>query len=153
MTTKTWKYYWEDFPVGKVREFGNYTVSAEEIIDFAKKFDPQYFHVDEEAAKKSFFKGLCASGWHTSAMAMRMICDSYLLDSASLGSPGIDELRWTKPVYANDTLRLKMTVVEQRPSKSRPEMGSILSRWEVFNQKDELVMHMTGWGMFKKRES
>lgn len=145
------RWYFEDLPPGFVLEAKGPTVKAEDIIDFAKKFDPQYFHVDEEAAKQSFFKGLCASGWHTSAMAMRMICDAYLLDSASLGSPGIDELRWTKPVYANDTLRLKMTVLEQRPSKSRPEMGSILSRWDIFNQKDELVMHMTGWGMFKKR--
>ena len=84
---------------------------------------------------------------------MRMVCDGYLLDAASLGSPGVDEVRWLLPVFAGDTLRLKMTVKEARPSRSRPDQGSILSRWEVFNQKSELVMHMTGWGMFKKRSA
>ncbi|MFO0600810.1 MAG: MaoC family dehydratase [Myxococcaceae bacterium] len=145
------RWYFEDFTPGFTLELDGPTVKAEDIIEFAKKYDPQFFHVDAEAAKSSFFGGLCASGWHTSAMCMRMMCDSYLLDSASLGSPGIDELRWTKPVFAGDTLKLKMTVLEQRPSKSRPEMGSVLSTWEVFNQKGERVMHMKGWGMFGKR--
>lgn len=145
------RWYFEDFTPGFTLEAKGPTVSAEEIIDFAKKFDPQYFHTDPEAAKTSFLGGLCASGWHTSAMSMRMMCDLYLLDSASLGSPGIDELRWTKPVYVGDTLSLKMVVLEQKPSRSRPEMGSIRSKWEVFNQKGEVVLHMTGWGMFGKR--
>jgi acyl dehydratase len=82
---------------------------------------------------------------------MRMMCDAYLLDSASLGSPGIDELRWVKPVFAGDTLAMKMVVLEAKPSRSRPEMGAIKSRWEVLNQHGELVMHMTGWGLFGKR--
>jgi acyl dehydratase len=145
------RWYFEDFTPGFVLEGKGPTVEAADIIDFAKKFDPQYFHVDEQAAKASFFGALCASGWHTSALCMRMMCDAYLLDSASLGSPGIDELRWTRPVFAGDTLRMKMTVVEQKPSRSRPELGSVLAKWEVFNQKDELVMHMTGWGMFARR--
>jgi acyl dehydratase len=147
------RWYFEDLTPGLIVEANGPTVTAGEIIDFAKKFDPQYFHVDAEAAKKSPFGKLIASGWHTSALCMRMVCDGYLLDAASIGSPGIDELRWTKPVFAGDTLRLKMTVLEQRPSKSRPEQGSILSKWEVFNQNDEPVMHMTGWGMFKKRNA
>lgn len=145
------RWYFEDFTPGFVLEAPGPTVKADDVVDFAKKFDPQFFHVDAEAAKSSFFGALCASGWHTAAMCMRMMCDSFLLDSASLGSPGVDELRWTKPVFVGDTLRLKVTVLEQKPSRSRPEMGSVQSRFEVFNQKDELVMHMTAWSMFKKR--
>lgn len=145
------RWYFEDFTPGRVMEANGPTVAAEDIIDFARKFDPQYFHVDPEAAKASPFGQLIASGWHTASLCMRMVCDGYLLDAASLGSPGIDELRWTRPVFAGDTLRLKMTVMEQRPSRSRPEQGSVLSRWEVLNQNGEQVMHMTGWGMFKKR--
>ncbi len=145
------RWYFEDLTPGFVLEARGPTLTAEEIIDFAKKFDPQYFHVDPEAAKRSPFGQLAASGWHTSALCMRMICDAYLLDAASLGSPGVDELRWTRPVFAGDTLRLKMTVIEQRASRSKPGQGSILSKWELFNQKDEPVMHMTGWGMFAKR--
>ena len=147
------RWYFEDLPVGHVMEAPGPTVTAEEIIDFAKKFDPQYFHVDPEAAKKSPFGQLAASGWHTSAICMRMVCDALLLDSSSVGSPGVDELRWTRPVFAGDTLRLKIIVQESRPSRSKPDQGSVLSRWEVYNQKDELVMHMTGWGMFKKRNA
>ena len=147
------RWYFEDLKPGFVLDVQGPVVTAEEIIDFAKKFDPQYFHVDPEAAKKSPFGQLIASGWHTTAMCMRMVCDGYLLDAASLGSPGMDEVRWVLPVFAGDTLKLKMTVKESRPSRSRPDQGSILSRWEVFNQKSELVMHMTGWGMFKKRNA
>lgn len=145
------RWYFEDFSPGFVLEADGPTVTAEEIVAFARQYDPQPFHVDPEAAKSSLFGGLCASGWHTASLCMRMMCDAYLLDAASLGSPGIDELRWTKPVFAGDRLKWKMTVLEQRPSRSRPEMGSVLSKWEVFNQKGEPVMHMTGWGMFKKR--
>jgi acyl dehydratase len=147
------RWAFEDFTPGLVLEAQGPTVTADAIVAFAKQFDPQYFHVDAEAAKRSLFGGLCASGWHTAAMCMRMMCDAYLLDSTSLGSPGVDELRWTKPVMVGDTLRWKMTVLEQRPSRSKPHMGSVLSRWEVFNQRDELVMHMTGWGMFGKRHA
>jgi acyl dehydratase len=136
MTTKTYKYYWEDFPVGKVREFGNYTVSAEEIIDFAKKFDPQPFHLSEEAGKASLFGGLCASGWHTCAMAMRMMCDEFLLDTASLGSPGLENIRWIKPVRPGDTLHVRSVVLEARPMESKPHVGLVLVRWEVLNQKE-----------------
>lgn len=145
------RYFFEDFTPGLVLETQGPTVTAEAIIDFGRQFDPQPFHTDPEAAKGSFLGGLCASGWHTAALCMRMVCDGYVLDSASLGSPGVDELRWVKPVYPGDTLRLVTTVLEQRPSKSRPEMGSVRSRWEVFNQKGELVMHMTGWALFQKR--
>lgn len=145
------RWYLEDFPVGHTLELAGPTVTADAIIAFARQFDPQPFHLEEAAAQKTPLKHLCASGWHTAAMCMRMMCDAYLLDSASLGSPGIDELRWTKPVYVGDTLRMKMLVLEVRPSQSKPTMGSIKSKWEVFNQHGETVMHMTGWGMFGKR--
>lgn len=147
------RWYFEDLQPGFTLEAQGPTVSAHEIVEFAQKYDPQPFHVDAAAAQKSIFGQLCASGWHTAALCMRMMCDAYLLDAASLGSPGVDELRWTKPVFAGDTLRWKMTVLEQRPSKSKPQMGSVLSKWEVFNQHGDLVMHMTGWGLFGKRHA
>lgn len=145
------RWYFEDLTPGLTLEFAGPTVTAEEIIAFAKQFDPQYFHVDAEAAKRSTFGALAASGWHTASLTMRMACDGYLLDSTSLGSPGLDELKWTKPVYAGDTLRLKTTILEAKPSRSKPDRGAVQSRWEVFNQKGELVMHVTSWGLFGKR--
>lgn len=145
------RWYFEDLTPGLTLEFAGPTVTAEAIIGFARQFDPQYFHVDAEAAKRSNFGALAASGWHTASLTMRMACDGYLLDSTSLGSPGLDELKWTKPVYAGDTLRLKTTILEARPSRSKPDRGAVLSRWEVFNQKGELVMHVTSWGLFGKR--
>lgn len=147
------RFAFEDFTPGFVLEAQGPTVTAEAIVAFAKQFDPQYFHVDAEAAKQSLFGGLCASGWHTAALTMRMMVDAYMKDSTSLGSPGIDELRWVKPVMAGDTLRCTMTVLEQRPSRSKPTLGSVRSKWEVFNQRGELVMHMTSWGLFGKRDA
>lgn len=147
------RWFFEDFTVGFTRSAQGPTVTAESIKAFAGEFDPQPFHLDEEAAKSSLFGALCASGWHTAALCMRMLCDAYLIDSASLGSPGIDELRWVKPVFAGDTLSVKMTVLDSRPSRSRPTIGSVRSRWDVYNQKNELVMHMTGWGLFARRGS
>ncbi|OGA34783.1 MAG: dehydratase [Betaproteobacteria bacterium RIFCSPLOWO2_12_FULL_64_23] len=147
----SYKYYWEDFYPGQVLEAGSASLSAEEIIEFGKKYDPQPFHIDEEQAKQSVFGGLIASGWQTASLCMRLICDLYLLEAASLGSPGIDELRWVKPVYPGDTLHLKSTVLETRASASRPDMGTVRSRSEVYNQHGELVMHMSGVGMFRRR--
>jgi len=149
----SYKYYWEDFYPGQVLETGGHSLSEEEIIDFARKYDPQPFHVNLEMAKQSYFGGLIASGWQTASICMRMICDLYLLESASLGSPGIDELRWVKPVRPGDTLSLKATVLETRASASRPEMGTMRACSEVYNQHGELVMHMTGVGMFRRRNS
>ena len=145
------KYYWEDFYPGQVLETGGYSLSEEEIIEFAEKYDPQPFHTDREKAKQTFFGGLIASGWQTASLCMRMICDLYLLEAASLGSPGIDELRWVKPVRPGDTLHLKVTVLETRASTSRPDMGTMRARSEVCNQHGELVMHMSGVGMFRRR--
>jgi len=126
-------------------------LTRESIMEFARRYDPQPFHVDEEAAKQSTYGGLIASGWHTVSLAMRMICDAYLLDAASLGSPGVNEVRWLKPVRPGDAIRLRMTVLEAKPSKSKPDRGTVLHRWEVFNQKDETVMTMEGYGMFRRR--
>jgi acyl dehydratase len=146
-----YKYYWEDFKAGEVLQLGEKRVDKEEIIAFAKQFDPQPFHVDEAAAKASMYGGLIASGWHTVALVMRMMCDSYMLDSASLGSPGVENLKWLKPVRPGDTLRAQRTTLEVRASASRPEMGLVKTRWEVFNQTGEPVMTMEGYGMFGRR--
>ncbi|MDZ4380092.1 MAG: MaoC family dehydratase [Parvibaculum sp.] len=145
------KYFWEDFPVGETVEFGRKHVTKEEILEFASEFDSQPFHLDEEAAKQSILGGLCASGWHSCAMAMRMMCDGYILESTSLGAPGVDEVRWQKPVYVDDVIRLRRTCTERRASKSRPEMGLTKFRTEVLNQKDEIVMTMEGWAMYGRR--
>ncbi len=145
------KYYFEDFKVGETIEMGRRLVDRDEVVRFAKEFDPQPFHVDEAAAKESFFGGLIASGWHTVGMVMRMMCDNYLLDSASLGSPGVDHVKWLQPVRPGDTIRAMRTVLEARTSKSKPDIGIVKSRWAVYNQNDELVMTMEGYGMFRVR--
>ena len=144
--------FWEDFPVGQVREFGAYRVTREAVLAFAREFDPQPFHVDDTAAEAALFGRLAASGWHTCAMAMRMMCDSYLLDSASLGSPGLEKLQWLRPVYPGDTLHVRLEVLESRPLASRPGVGMIRSRWNVMNQADETVLAMEGFGMFRQRD-
>jgi acyl dehydratase len=149
--TRTHRLYWEDFPVGQKLEFGAMPVPREAVLEFARQFDPQPFHVDEAAARHSLFGGLCASGWHTCAMAMRMMCDAYLLDSSSLGSPGIDALRWHKPVFPGDTLRMQMDVTEARPMASKPHVGLVKAVWTVFNQQGDKVLTMEGWNMFGRR--
>jgi acyl dehydratase len=146
------RWYWEDFHVGSVREFGATKVTREDVVAFARQFDPQPFHMDDTAAEASLFGRLSASGWHTCAMAMRMMCDDYLLNAASLGSPGIDNLRWMKPVHPGDTLSIRLTVLESRPMASRPAVGLVSSKWEVMNQNRDVVLAMQGWGMFGRRE-
>lgn len=145
--------FWEDFEVGEVREFGAMTVRREDIVDFASRFDPQPFHLDEAAGRETPYGGQIASGWHTAALAMRMMCDEYLLDAASLGSPGLESLRWTAPVRPGDTLRMRLSVLGSRPLNSRPKVGLVETRWEVFNQRGELVLEMSGSGMFARREA
>jgi acyl dehydratase len=149
MTART--YYLEDFTPGMVLEFGGLKVTEEEIIGFARRYDPQPFHVDAEAGRTSIFGGLCASGWHTTAMMMRMWVDNFLSPEASLGSPGIDELRWLKPVFPGDRLRCRVEVLEMNPSRSRPFMGSVRQRTEVLNQKDEVVLRVIAIGLFRRR--
>jgi acyl dehydratase len=143
--------YWEDFPAGETVEMGSHTFDADDIIAFARQFDPQPFHVDPEAAKDSFFKGLIASGWHTCAVAMRLMVDKYVGRSASLGSPGLDNIRWLSPVRAGDTIHYRRTTTAVRPSESKPGIGLVHSRWEARNDRGELVMTMEGWGMFRRR--
>ena len=145
------KFYWDDFTIGHVWEFGDKLVTEEEIVRFAREFDPQPFHLDDDAAKQSLFGGLCASGWHTCAMAMRMMCDEILNRSTSLGSPGIDNIRWLKPVRPNDRLRLRLVVLDARPSSSRPKVGLVRTRWELINQLNEDVMQMESNAMFGRR--
>ncbi len=145
------KYYWEDLTVGSARDLGTTSLTAEEIKDFASKFDPQPFHLDEEAARHSMFGSLCASGWHTCAVAMGMTVRNFLSEAASLGSPGLESLKWLKPVYPGDMLHLRQLVLESRPLRSRPDVGLVRSRWEMSNQRGEPVMQMEGYGMFRRR--
>ena len=143
--------YFEDFPPGDVRESPARTVTRDEIIAFAREFDPQPFHIDEAAAKGTIYGGLIASGWHTIAIYMRLMWDSYLKDTMSLGSPGVDEVRWLKPVRPGDTIRARFTVLEAVPSRSKPDRGIVRSLSEVFNQHGEVVMTLRGLGMFGRR--
>jgi acyl dehydratase len=143
--------YFEDFVPGDVAEVGPVTVSEQEIVDFASRFDPQPFHTDPEAAKASPFGGLIASGWHTTALFMGMFVRGVLLDSASLGSPGIEELRWTAPVRPGDTLTGRSTVTEVRPSSKEPRRGTVFTSNEVFNQDGTLVMSFRARGFFARR--
>lgn len=146
------RYWWEDMTPGTVRQLGSVQVSAEDIIRFATQFDPQPFHLSEEAGRASVFGGLCASGWHTCSMAMRLMVDHFLSQSASLGSPGLESVKWLKPVYPGDTLRLEHHILESRPMNSRPDVGLVRTVWKMFNQKDEQVLHMEGYGMFRRRQ-
>ena len=132
--------YFEDYLEGDIHRCGSIAVEADEVIAFAKQFDPQAFHVDPDAAKLTPFGGLIASGWHTGALTMRLFADCYLTHVASLGSPGLDELRWVRPVRPGDTLSLQVTVLKAVPSKSKPDRGAVTSLVEVFNQAKELVM-------------
>jgi acyl dehydratase len=145
------KWYFEDFEVGKTIEVGTRTITEEEIIAFAKQYDPQPFHVDHEAAVKSVYGGIIASGWQTCAMMMRMMVDGYLRESSSLGSPGVDEVRWLKPVRAGDTLTVTNTILDARPSASKTDRGVVHGVWHAINQHGELVVTVKGMGMFGRR--
>jgi acyl dehydratase len=146
------KYYFEDFSPGDVWEMEGPAISKEEIVDFASRYDPQYFHTDEDAAQHSPYGGLIASGWHTVSLCMRMVCDRYLLDAVSHGSPGVSQIRWLRPVRPGDSLKLKMTVLEAKISRSKPDRGSVTHRWEVFNQDGEMVMSLEGVGILARRQ-
>jgi acyl dehydratase len=145
--------YFEDIPVGQTARFGRYEVTRDEVMEFARKYDPQPFHLDDEAAARTHFGRLSASGWHTCAMTMAMLVENLKENrQAGLGSPGVDNLRWIKPVYPGDTLRIESTVIEKRRSKSRPEMGIFKSQLTVFNQNDEPVMSMVSNGLVQVRD-
>jgi acyl dehydratase len=144
--------YFEDIVVGSKASFGRYDVTRDEVTAFAKAYDPQPFHLSDEAAAQTHFGRLSASGWHTCAMTMAMVVENLKAnDQAGLGSPGIDELRWLKPVYPGDTLRCETEIVDKRASQSRPEMGSFRSKMTVFNQHDVPVMTFTSIGLIRTR--
>jgi acyl dehydratase len=143
--------YAEDFPVGVRRELGSTTLDEAAAIRFATEFDPQDFHIDRAAAERGYYGGIIASGWHTCSLTMRVMVDNYLSRAAALGSPGIDELRWLKPVRPGDTLTVFSTVQDIRNSKSKPDRALITTLTEVQNQTGEVVMTMRGMTMMLRR--
>jgi acyl dehydratase len=142
--------YFEDYLPGAVFECGYTPVSEAEIIEFARRYDPQDMHLDPEAAARGRFGGLVASGWHTAAMVMRLIAENFLSKGTSLASPGIDELRWLKPVRPGDVLRIRVTVVEATPSRSRPDRGMVRSFVEALNQDGDVVMSMKPMNIIRR---
>ena len=143
--------YYEDLEIGQKIKLGSINVSKKEIITFAEKFEPQPFHTDEIKAKESIFGGLCASGWHTCSLFMRILYDGFLINSAALGSPGMDAIRWLKPLRPGETITGIGEVIKKTPSKSRPEIGSLIINYEVFNKNNELIMTLIGISIFKKK--
>jgi acyl dehydratase len=144
--------YFEDYLPGAIHEFGSVIIEEAEIIEFARRFDPQPFHIDPEAARQSAFGGLIASGWYTASLTMRLLVDHYVSKVASLGSPGVDEVRWRKPVRPGDTLSIRVTILEAKLSRSKPGQGTTRSFVEVLNQHREVVMTWTGIGLVRCRK-
>jgi len=147
------RWAFEDFEQGTEIDLGSKVVTADEIIDFASQFDAQPMHLDEAAGKASILGGLGASGWHSCCMLMRMMCDSFLLDSTSQGAPGVDHVRWKKPVLAGDTLTGTSIVEERRLSSKRPGLGFVTCRHQLVNQRGEIVLELKNTGMFLTREA
>ena len=145
------KYYWEDFTPGRVFETTARALSEDDIVRFAREYDPQVYHTDAAAARQTPFGGLIASGWQTCGVTMRLMCDGYLLETSCVGSPGLEELRWLKPVRPGDALRLKTAVLESTPSAKQPNRGTVLFLWETLNQNGEVVLSMRGRQMFLRR--
>ena len=145
--------YFEDYVVGSVYEFGTIAVTEDEVIDFAKRYDPQSFHIDPETAKKSRFGGIISSGWLTAGLAMRLLVDNYISSVASLGSPGVNDLKWLKPVRPGDELSIKVTNLDTRRSRSKPNQGTVHIFLETLNQNREVVMTMQSVGMILCRDS
>jgi acyl dehydratase len=143
--------YFEDFPEGSAQDLGTFSLSADEIIEFARKYDPQPMHVDAEAGRASIYGSLIASGWQTVATYMRLLVDGVIGQSASMGSPGVDSVRWLKPVRPDETLRARVLVLESRASNSRPDWGIVRTRGEVVNQDDEVVMRLEAVNFFARR--
>ncbi|WP_114945754.1 MaoC family dehydratase [Microvirga calopogonii] len=147
------RYAFEDFTPGSTWMLGPTIVTKEALLAFAQEYDAQPFHVDEIAAKDSFIGTLIASGWHTCSINMRLLADEVILDSTSLGSPGIEEVKWLKPVRPGDALRSRMTILESRPSASRPSLGLVRFQFEMLNQQDEVVFAQKNWIMFGRRDA
>ena len=150
--TTTQKRYLEDYVEGAVHEFGPVTITEDEIVQFGKKFDPQLFHTDPERAKETGYGGLIASCWHTCSLFMRLFVEHYLAGPASLGSPGVDELRWLKPVGPGDQLTLRITVQKVKPSRSKPDRGVLFSFCEMLNQTSEVVATMMALNLIRYRD-
>ncbi len=151
-TTPIQDRYFEDYVPGDVHEFGSIAVEEDEMIGFARRFDPKPFHTDPVAAKQSIFGGLIASGWYTAGLMMRLYVDHYLSHVASLSSPGVDELRWIKPVRPGDAISIRITISQTRRSNSKPDRGVVHSYIEVLNQKGETVMSVKGVNLLACRE-
>ncbi|RKH56629.1 MaoC family dehydratase [Corallococcus llansteffanensis] len=143
--------YFEDFPIGEIMERGPYVVTREEILAFARQFDPQPFHIDEDAARQSIYGGIIASGWHTAAICHKLLVEGLLGQAASMGSPGLDELRWKKPVRPGDALTVRIETLEARPSTSKPDRGALKFRFEVLNQHGDVVMTELATALFARR--
>lgn len=143
--------YFDDFKAGETIELGQRAVTEAEVVDFARQFDPQPFHIDEAAAKKSIFGGLIASGWHSCGLLMRLMVDSILAESSSMGSPGVDEIQWLLPVRPGDTLSGRYKVLQTKPSQSKPDRGVVFCECELTNQKGEVVLRMRSKGLFGRR--
>jgi acyl dehydratase len=144
--------WFEDYVPGSVHEFGTARVEAEEVMEFGRRFVPLFYHTDPERARQSIYGGLIASGWHTAALMMRLYTENYLSRNANLGSPGVDELRWERPVRPGDELSVRVTVLEARPSESRPDRGIVRSFVEVLNQDREVVMSLKMVNFVRRRE-
>lgn len=144
--------YFEDYVPGHVHEFGTISISEAEIVEFGRRYDPQPFHTNAEAARHTQFGGLIASGWQTAGLMMRLVVDHYLSHVASLASPGLDELRWTRPVRPGDTLSIRATVLEARASASKPDRGLVRTFFEVLNQHGDVVMSAKAMNMLKRRD-
>jgi acyl dehydratase len=145
--------YFEDFEVGRTYDLGSHTISRDEIIAFARQFDPQPFHTDEELARQSSFGGLIASGWHTASIFMRCYVDTLLTGTASMGSPGVEHLRWLVPVRPGDVLSARATITAAEPSTRRPDRGTLTLHSELLNQHDQTVLSMLARGHFARRPS
>jgi acyl dehydratase len=143
--------YWDDYKIGQKYPLGSVSFTEQEIMEFARQFDPQSFHVDREAAARSMFGGIIASGWHVASKMMRLFVDNYVDHRTALGSPGLDELRWLRPVRGGDTLTGTVEITQKTPSKSRPHMGIVQEQWTVVNQKGETVMTTKGMNMVRRR--
>ena len=146
------KFHWEDFKPGDVAVYGPRLVTREEIVAFAAEFDPQPMHLDEAAASATPLGGLGASGWHICSLLMRVIADGFIVDSSSMGAPGIDELRWLKPLRPGTQIRVRVTVLDRRASKSRPDMGLTTMHYEMIDEADAVIAAMTVPTMFGRRE-
>lgn len=146
------KLYWEDFEAGAVTVYGPRLVTREEIVAFAAEFDPQPMHLDEAAASATLLGGLAASGWHTCCLLMRMICDGFVLDSSSMGAPGVDEVRWLKPLRPGTNIRVRATILETRASNSRPDMGFVKYHFDVLDEADTALTTLRASFMLTRRE-